>query len=100
MYYNKLIRDNIPQILDQKGVSYKTHIANEEEYWLKLKEKLLEEVKEFCDSESIEELADIWEVIEAIIAYKQFDQQAIQVEKVKKAQERGSFSKRIILEES
>lgn len=100
MRYNKLIRDKIPELLDQKGINYKTHIAEDEEYWLKLKEKLLEEVTEFNDSENIEELADIFEVIEAIISYKKFNHVSIESTRNSKAEERGRFNKRIILEES
>ena len=100
MKYNKLIRDKIPEILEQKGINNKTYIADGQEYWIKLKEKLLEEVNEFNDSESIEELADILEVIEAIVSYKNINK--IELEKIKsnKAEERGKFNKRIILEES
>ncbi len=98
--YNKLVRDKIPDRIRAKGERAVTHIADEAEYWLKLKEKLAEEVKEFNEAENIEEIADLFEVIDAIIEYKRFD--ADEVERVKrlKADERGRFTKRIILEES
>ena len=100
MKYNKLVRDNIPDIIVSKGDHATTHIANDKEYWEKLKEKLVEEVEEFAKDESIAEIADILEVITAIIAYKRFDPVELSEIKRKKKEERGGFEKRIILEES
>lgn len=100
MIYNKLIRDQIPEIIAAKGQTSKTHIASDEEYWTKLKEKLTEEVAEFAKDESIDELADVMDVIAAIQSYKKFDSQAVEALRIKKRQERGGFDKRIILEES
>lgn len=100
MKYNKLVRDNIPEHIRKKGGVPVTHIADEKEYWQKLKEKLGEEVKEFNEAETIEELVDSLEVIDAIRDYKQFNVSEIDTVKNNKAQERGKFEKRIILDES
>ena len=70
------------------------------EYWLKLKEKLNEEVKEFFDDESIEEFADVLEVLDAIAEFKKFKKSKVTAVKNKKAKQRGKFKKRIILEET
>ena len=59
-----------------------------------------EEVKEFNEAENIEELADILEVMDAIRDYKKFNSTEVSRIKDKKAQERGKFKKRIILDES
>ena len=69
MKYNKLVRDKIPQIIMADNKKPITHIAGDEEYWRKLKEKLYEEVDEFTKNDKPEEIADIMEVIEAIINY-------------------------------
>lgn len=100
MQYNKLVRDRIPEIVKAKGGTPVFHIAGEQEYWQKLKQKLGEEVEEFMASESGEELADLWEVIDAIIAYKKFDRAELQAVREKKAVERGIFQDKIILEQS
>ena len=94
----KLVRDKIPEIIKNKGRESIVYVADESEYWEKLKEKLEEEVKEFKESENIEEMADILEVIDAMIAYKKFNKKEIESVKKKKAKERGRFEKRIILE--
>jgi len=100
MKYNKLIRDKIPEYIRSKGGNPIMHIATDEEYWKKLKEKLGEEVLEFQNDENEEELADILEVLDAIVDYKKFDKNKIEEIKKKKAEERGKFEKKIILDES
>jgi predicted house-cleaning noncanonical NTP pyrophosphatase (MazG superfamily) len=98
--YNKLVRDKIPNYIREKGGVPISHIADNEEYWAKLKEKLLEEFEEFKKDESKEEFADLLEVIDAIADYKGFDKKEIEVVRKQKADERGAFKERIILDES
>ncbi|MBI4138964.1 nucleoside triphosphate pyrophosphohydrolase [Candidatus Uhrbacteria bacterium] len=100
MKYNKLIRDKIPDVIREKGGMPVTHVAGDDEYWEKLKEKLREEVGELIADEKMDEIADILEVLEAIEAYKGFDRDEINRIKAKKAEERGAFKQRIILDES
>lgn len=100
MKYNKLVRDKIPEYIRKKGGVPITRIADEAEYWQKLKDKLLEEINEFLKDENTEELADVLEVLDAIVDYKGFDRTVIERTKQKKAEERGKFESRIILNES
>ena len=100
MKYNKLVRDKIPEYILKKGGNPITHIADDIEYWQKLKEKLIEEMEEFKKDENIEEFADLLEVIDAIADYKKFDRDEVEKARSKKAAERGRFKDKIILDES
>ena len=94
--YNKLVRDNIINIIEKNNKKANFHIANNNEYFQYLTLKLDEEIKEFKEDYSIEELADVIEVIESLKKLEQYkDVEKIRLEKKKK---NGSFDKRIILE--
>ena len=96
---SKLVRDKIPEIIEKnEGKKPAIHIADSNEYWSKLKEKLDEEVKEFIKEPSQEELADILEIVYAIADYRKFNKTELENLRQKKAAQRGAFSKRIILE--
>lgn len=97
MEYNKLIRDRIPEIIASKGQNAVIRVASDEEYWVKLAEKLKEEVNEYVESENVEELADILEVIYALAKHQSLTPQQLEHLRQQKAQERGRFSKRLIL---
>ena len=97
MEYNKLVRDKIPEIIKNKEKIPIIHIANDKEYWVKLKEKLQEEVDEFLEEDNIEELADILEVIYDIKDFKFQEKDLEEIRKYKK-DGRGGFKDKIILE--
>lgn len=100
MKHNKLVRDKIPEIIMKKNAVPITHIASDDEYWKKLKEKLQEEVDEFMKDGNDEELADILEVIYAIYDFKKIDKNKLELLRKKKAEERGGFKDKIILDET
>ena len=96
--YNKLVRDNIPNIINETGNEYIIHIADEDEYKGKLLDKLKEETIEFLENPCEEEIADILEVIDGLINHYKFSIINIQDIKYKKSKVRGKFEKKIILE--
>ncbi|MDO8463292.1 MAG: nucleoside triphosphate pyrophosphohydrolase [bacterium] len=100
MQFNKLIRDNIPSIVQRHGGIAVTHVAGDEEYRMKLREKLQEEVDEFLESENPEELADIMEVIFALADHLEVSRSALEELRAAKGAERGAFRERLILDET
>lgn len=96
--YNKLIRDRIPQIIQAEGKSLKTRVLEETEYVAALLEKLEEEVEAFQDSQLLEELADVEEVIDAILEIKGWDRERLHLVQKQKAEARGNFKERLFLE--
>lgn len=100
MRYDKLVRDLIPEHIAKRGGNAVTHIADDVEYRQKLAEKLVEEAQEFLKDQNVEEVADVLEVLEAIEVCYGFDRTEIEEIKKKKAEEKGKFEKKIILEEA
>ena len=98
--YNKLVRDKIPQIIENNGATSTTHIASDEEYNKKLKEKLSEEVTEFLEDSNPEELADILEVILALSSSLGVNKEELEQIRKEKAEKRGAFKEKIILDET
>ncbi|MHA1500630.1 MAG: phosphoribosyl-ATP pyrophosphohydrolase [Candidatus Heimdallarchaeota archaeon] len=92
--YNKLIRDKIPEIIKKPVI--KT-IENDNEFLQFLIEKLLEEVQEFKDNPSQDELADILEVTHAIVKAQKWSLRLIESVRKKKHIQRGGFSKKLFL---
>ncbi len=99
MKYNKLFRDKLPEIIKEKGEIPITHIAEDKEYWIKLKEKLSEEVQEFLEESTEEELADILDVVDAICDFKKINKEDLENLKKEKFEKCGGFNEKIILDE-
>jgi predicted house-cleaning noncanonical NTP pyrophosphatase (MazG superfamily) len=99
MKYNKLVRDNIPEIIESNGKRAKFRVLDIAEYLSFLEKKLDEEVAEFHESKSIEELADIVEVVKALALALDSDIFKLSDTYFKKNTERGGFEKRICLTE-
>lgn len=100
MKYDKLIRDRIPEIMDSKGKKYimrQTDTDMEKDSYLR--KKLQEEVNEFLEKPSIEELADIKEVILALADSLGYIPEELEFVRMNKRNAHGGFEHGFILEE-
>jgi predicted house-cleaning noncanonical NTP pyrophosphatase (MazG superfamily) len=95
--YNKLVRDNIPAIIEASGAVCETEILNTADYLRMLDEKLGEELAEYRRDQNAEELADLLEVIYACAAARGYSEAELNAIRAEKANQRGGFSARILL---
>ena len=99
---NKLVRDNIPDIILNNNQTSTTRTLNNEEYLHYLKLKLIEEANEANNSSSKEELtneiADVLEVIESLLKASDISYDDVVKIKEEKAKTNGKFDKKILLE--
>ena len=99
-YYNKLVRDRIPEIIENSGRSCKTVLIQGEALQKALLVKLQEEAAEFEENPCVEELADLMEVLEGLAHFYGWSKEDILFEKAKKREARGGFEKGIVLVET
>lgn len=97
--YNKLVRDKIPQIIEQSGKKLVVEKLSDEAYINYLNSKLGEELSEYTENESVEELADLVEVIYAILDFKKVSIEEFEKIRNDKVEKRGSFKERLLLKE-
>ena len=95
--YHKLVRDRIPEIIENSGKTCSTSILSESEYIKMLDVKLNEELLEYQESKSMEELADLLEVVRAVAAARGSSIEEVERIRLDKAAKRGGFEKRILL---
>ncbi len=98
--FNKLVRDRIPEIIEKNGDTAVFHVAETEEFKESLANKLVEEAQEFAESPSIEELADLLEVVQALLNVHEYSKDVLEATLLSKRDKRGGFEKRIILEQT
>lgn len=95
--YNKLVRDKIPQQIEEKGKRCSYYVLEEDKYKKELDRKLLEEANEFIANHSIEEMADLMEVIESIQKSHQLEKEKIEKVRLEKKARKGGFDEKIYL---
>ena len=99
--YPKLVRDRIPEILAAKGLMAQTRVLNDNEYLKYLLKKMVEESTELVHSlekgNMEEELADVLELIDAILKFKGWQMEDIIAIQKEKRQQNGGFEKKILL---
>ena len=97
--YNKLVRDKIPEIITgDNGKTCVTRIMENHEYLETLNSKMQEELKEYLESGEVEELADLEEVLRAILDVKGISYEEFEKIRNAKVDKRGAFKKKIFLE--
>ena len=98
----KLIRDQLPPIMESQGTTLHTRILVDDEFVHRLKEKLLEEAKEVNLAQNLEELteelADVLEVIHALSKASGLSMQAIENKRIEKRHAKGGFDAGIFVE--
>lgn len=95
--YNKLVRDRIPEIIAHNGGKADIGVLSDEEYFHALEQKLDEEVGEYHRDKTIEELADILEVVYALAATAGCSREQLIDIYQKKHDARGGFDKKLFL---
>ena len=102
--FNKLVRDNIPNIIENNGEKAITRILSDKEYRVELYKKLLEESQEVINSQDtediLEELADVLEALKSIAELENRNLDDIIEIANQKRLKRGGFSKKIFLEKT
>lgn len=95
--YNKLVRDKIPEIINQDGKTCFFETLSGEEYLKMIDAKLDEELAEYHRDQNIEELADLLEVLYAATKARGYSLETLEKVRVEKVEKRGSFDNRILL---
>ncbi len=96
--YNKLVRDKIPEEINKKSdrkANYR--ILDDNEYLKELDKKLFEEAHEFVEEHSTQELADLMEVISAIMISKNISLDDVERARNIKNEKKGKFENKIYL---
>lgn len=95
MSQGKLVRDKIPQIITATGKKPIIRIMEQEEYLEELDRKLNEEVAEYQEDKSLEEMADVLEVLFAICEARGYSLEELMAVRDEKRERRGGFGQRI-----
>lgn len=95
--YDKLIRDRIPEIIEQSGKKCIIEELDTDTYIRYLDQKLNEELAEYQADKSLEELADLLEVIYTVAVARGYSIEELDGLRKEKAEKRGGFEKRLRL---
>ena len=99
--YNKLIRDLIPEIMDREGVRYEIGTLETDAFRKALLEKVVEEAGELAEAvgrgEVVKEVADLHEVIDALLALDGIRSDEVRAMQERRRQDRGAFERRLVL---
>ena len=94
----KLVRDGVPATLMSNGQAPSTHIADDAEYMEMLKKKLIEVALLFEKDDTVENIAEIMELIKAISDHKQITYDQIKMARMTIKERIGGYQGRTILD--
>ena len=98
---NKLVRDKIPEIIKSQGCNCEYIILEDEEFSKAIKDKILEEAKELFKADTkenkIEELADLYEILEAFCKIEGISEEEIKNVRENKNINKGAFKEKKFL---
>ncbi|MDD5898325.1 MAG: nucleoside triphosphate pyrophosphohydrolase [Clostridia bacterium] len=95
--YGKLVRDQIPGLIESQGRKCTWKTLSVPEYLAAPDEKLNEELAEYQQDKSLEELADLLEVVRAVIIARGSTIEQVEAICKARAKQRGGFEKQIWL---
>jgi predicted house-cleaning noncanonical NTP pyrophosphatase (MazG superfamily) len=95
--YNKAVRDKIPEIILKNGKSCKFVTLPDNKFLIEMEKKLSEEIEEYLESKTGNELADIIEVVYRIAELRGISNTDMEKIRQEKIIERGAFSKNYFL---
>ncbi len=95
--HEKRVRDRIPEIIATEGIRAECRVLDDAEYIARLEAKLDEELAEYRSSGDRDELADIVEAIEAILARQGTSWETFEAMRRAKRDARGGFTRRLLL---
>lgn len=95
--YDKAVRDAIPDIIRAEGKECIVQQVSDAEFLGYMESKLFEELHEYTESKSGEELADLLEVIYRVAELKGMDIDELETLRKEKRKQRGGFGKNLVL---
>ena len=97
MVYKKAIRDKIPEIIKDSGFSCNVEKLEDAEFLKKLDKKLDEEIAEYKENGSVEELVDVIEIIQRISELRGVSTKAFEAIRDDKVKKHGAFKENLFL---
>lgn len=99
------MRDRIPEIIKKNGDGCVIKKLNQKEFKIEALKKVVEEANELLGAkdskiEMIKELADLQEIIEAVMDSNKISKREVVKEKTARNKQRGGFTKKIFLIET
>jgi len=98
----KLVRDNIPEIIKSSGTEPTTRIASDEEFLTLIRDKLKEETQELIQAtkkeDILEEICDVLEVLSVISSSTGINTEELFKRADVKRKANGSFTKKVVLQ--